>query len=345
MIIQNQDPLLPKHTNPTIEDVAREARVSTATVSRCINSPKQLSALTRTRVEDVILKLGYSPNFGAQALAAKRTNTIGAIIPTMENAIFARGIQAFQEELQDNGITLLVASSSYNEEIEKRQIKNLVARGADGLLLIGYKRDPEVYAFLQRREIPFVLSWMFDKSSEYVSVGFDNYQPMRELTRLAIAKGHKSFGMISAPTKENDRANDRVKGVKDELKSQSISNEKLQIIETNYGIQNGGYAFERLMNSTNKPSIVFCGNDVLAVGAILAAHKLNIKVPKDVSITGFDDIEIAKICEPALTTIHVPHQEMGRSSAKQLIKMINKKPVKSVKLETHFEWRDSMKII
>ena len=330
-----------KNSNPTIEDVAREAGVSTATVSRCINNPEQVSKNTRLKVEKVVYELGYSPNFGAQALASKKTNTIGAVIPTMENAIFARGIQAFQEELQAANITLLVASSSYDQQIEKQQIRNLVARGADGLLLIGHQRDPEVYSYLKRREIPFVLSWVYEEHSEYISVGFDNYAPMRELTRLAIKNGHKAFGMIAASIKDNDRARARVDGVKDELKSYFASDDHLQLIETQYGIKNGAVAFEQLMSTNVRPTIIFCGNDVLAVGAISAAHRLGLEIPKDVSITGFDDIEIATISKPALTTVHVPHREMGKRAAKHLIEMINKNTVQSLKLETHLEWRES----
>ena len=106
---------------PTVEDVARHAGVSTATVSRCLNMPHRVTEQTRERVMDAVRELGYAPNFGARALAAKRTNTFGAIIPTMENAIFARGLQAFQEELHANGVTMLVASSSYEPDLEEEQ--------------------------------------------------------------------------------------------------------------------------------------------------------------------------------------------------------------------------------
>ena len=119
---------------PTLEDVAAQSGVSTATVSRCLNSPGQVSKSTRERVMQAVSDLGYAPNFGARALAAKRTNTFGAIIPTMENAIFARGLQAFQDELREHGVTLLVASSSYSPDQEEEQIRSLVTRGADALL-------------------------------------------------------------------------------------------------------------------------------------------------------------------------------------------------------------------
>src|SRR6056297_868053 len=117
-VVEKESPPLHRPV-PTLADVARRAGVSTATVSRCLNSPDQVIERTRTRVMQAVKDLGYAPNFSARALAAKHTNTIGAVIPTMENAIFARGIQAFQEELGRHGKTLLIASSAYKSDLEE----------------------------------------------------------------------------------------------------------------------------------------------------------------------------------------------------------------------------------
>ena len=162
-------------------DVARVAGVSTATVSRCLNSPDRVIETTREKVMTAVRELGYAPNFNARALAAKHTNTIGAVIPTMENAIFARGIQAFQEELHLHGITLLVASSQYQSEIEEEQIRTLVARGADALLLIGYQRDERIFQFLETREVPALIAWAYDPASDQRAIGFDNRVALKEL--------------------------------------------------------------------------------------------------------------------------------------------------------------------
>ena len=139
---------MPIYSAPTLTDVAKKSGVSTATVSRCLNTPDRVAKRTRDKVEDAIAMLGFTPNFGARVMASKRTYTIGAIIPTMENAIFASGLQAFQDELHKQGYTLLVASSSYDPKIEEEQIRTLVARGVDGLLLIGHDRSPEIIDFL-----------------------------------------------------------------------------------------------------------------------------------------------------------------------------------------------------
>jgi len=120
---------------PTLDDVANAAGVSTATVSRCLNEKQKVSPKTMAKVMAAVESLGYTPNFNARAMAAKQSFTIGAIIPTMENAIFARGLQAFQEKLLEKGYNLLVSSSAYQPKLEAQQIRELVARGADGLLV------------------------------------------------------------------------------------------------------------------------------------------------------------------------------------------------------------------
>lgn len=307
---------------PTLHDVANAAGVSTATVSRCLNSPEQVATGTRDRVMTAVRDLGYSPNFGARAMAARRTNTIGAIIPTMENAIFARGLQAFQEELRLHGYTLLVASTSYRPDIEEEQIRTLVARGADALLLIGHERAPEIYRFLETQGVPSLVTWAFDKNADRPSVGFDNRAAMNAMARKVIEFGHRRIALISAETAKNDRASERMIGIKEAIADAGLLDDDFHVVETPYSIENGAAAFAQLMRLSPRPTAVFCGNDVLAVGALRQARIMGIPVPSDVSIIGFDDIELAQIAYPALTTVHVPHREMGRRAAQELVGMV-----------------------
>ncbi|NRA99295.1 MAG: LacI family DNA-binding transcriptional regulator [Rhodobacteraceae bacterium] len=328
---------------PKLEDVARRAGVSTATVSRCLNAPTRVSQSTRERVLSAVRDLGYAPNFGARALAAKRTNTFGAIIPTMDNAIFARGLQAFQDELSAHGITLLVASSSYERQTEAEQIAALVARGADALLLIGYDRTPETYAFLDKRQIPYVVTWVYDPKKGHRSIGFDNRHAMKQLALAVVDQGHTELALITADRAGNDRARERAEGLFDAMRERGISVSSLRLIETSYSIDNGARGFEELMASASPPTAILCGNDVLAAGALTAAHRLGIRVPEDVSVTGFDDIELASIVTPALTTVHVPHREMGRRAAKMLVALRNEREAGgSEELPTQIQWRASL---
>lgn len=331
-------------TVPTLDDVAREAGVSTATVSRCLNTPDKVSAKTRDKVMNAVEMLGYTPNFGARVMAAKRTFTIGAIIPTMENAIFARGLQAFQEKLHMRGYTLLVSSTAYRPDIEAEQIRALVGRGADGLLLIGYERDQAVYDYLRRRDVPTLVAWAFSASSPQPSIGFDNRASMRALCDKVLSMGHRNIAVISGIVAGNDRATGRVQGIRDGLISYGYDPDALPVIETAYEIENGAVAFEQLMQNPQRPTVVMCGNDVLAVGAMQRAHEMGLKVPHDVSITGFDDIELARIVTPQLTTVHVPHREMGSRAAQELIRMVEKKSAGvSLQLQSSLKLRESLR--
>lgn len=328
---------------PTLDDVARDAGVSSATVSRCLSAPSKVSEKTRDRVMRAIEKLGYTPNFNARALAAKRTFTIGAIIPTMENAIFARGLQAFQERLGEKGYTLLVSSSSYDPELEAKQIKSLIARGADGLLLIGYERASEVYEYLRSRKTPFLLAWSYRQQGHFSAIGFDNRRSMQELAQAVLAKGHRDIAIISGITKGNDRAAERVEGIRAALMSADLDPDTAPLIEAEYTLESGAQALECILEQGHRPTVVMCTNDVLAVGAMQAAKARGLLVPDDISITGFDDIELAKVVTPQLATVHVPHWQMGWMAADELIDMVEKGNAgKSTKLESSLCLRASL---
>ena len=327
---------------PTIADVAREAGVSTATVSRCLNAPSRVRSETREAVEKAVAKLGYTPNFGARALMAGRTGTVAAIIPTMENAIFARGLQAFQEALNAAGRTLLVATSQYREDLEAQQVRTLVSRGVDGILLIGYSRAPELYDLLDRRGIATLTAWAHDPSRSRPAVGFDNVDAMASMTREVIARGHERIAMISGHAVSNDRAAGRIEGVRRALREAGRA-DGLRVIETDYAIEAGEAAAGRLLEASERPTAIVCGNDVLAFGVLREARRRGLSVPGDISVTGFDDIELARLAEPALATVHVPHARMGREAARILLAAIDGGGGTSgMALETHVVLRASL---
>ncbi|WP_338550456.1 LacI family DNA-binding transcriptional regulator [Roseovarius phycicola] len=328
---------------PTLDDVAKMAGVSTATVSRCLNEPGKVIETTRDKVMKAVDALGYTPNFAARVMAAKRSFTIGAIVPTLDNAIFAKGLQAFQEALHSRGYTLLVSSSAYKPVVEKEQIRTLVARGADGLLLIGYEREDQIYTYLAQQNVPALVAWAFDANGPVPSVGFDNHAAMYAMATEAIDRGHRRLAMISGACTGNDRAQRRLDGVKDAMAARGLSPDALAVIETAYTIEAGEAAFARLMARTPRATAVICGNDLLAVGALQTAKSLGLDVPGDVSLTGFDDMELARIVHPTLTTVAVPHREMGQTAADELIAMVEgSSPGRSRLLETRLVLRASL---
>ena len=314
---------MPVKRPPRIEDVARAAGVSTATVSRCLNNPDSVRSKTRQQVEAAIDQLGYTPHFGARALAMNRTHTIGAVIPTMENAIFARGFQAVQERLSESGTTLLLACSGYDPEREAKQIRTLVQRGVDGILLIGEARPVETYEILDTREIPVALMWCFGDVKDRLCIGFDNRSAAREMARTVLDYGHRHIAMVAGITKWNDRAAKRVDGVREALVSAGFALDDGNLIEAEYTLEAGAQSLRRLMAESPRPTAVICGNDVLAAGVMQGARQLGLRVPEDLSITGFDDIELASVLDPALTTVHVPHRRMGWTAADKMLEIQN----------------------
>ena len=330
-------------TLPTLDDVARLAGVSTATVSRCVNLPDRVRQSTKNRVEAAIAELGYTPHFGGMALASNRTNTIGAVIPTMDNAIFARGVQVLQEELSLVGITLLVASSLYDPEKEARQIRALLGRGVDGLILIGRERPQETYRLLADRQIPFVLMWTYSEDLTYSQVGFDNHRAAYDMTQHVLKRGHSRIAMIAGTTAGNDRARERVEGVTHAMRNHGLLLAPPMLIETHYSVEHGKLAAQQLFALDEMPTAIICGNDVQAAGALKAAHQAGLRVPQDMSIVGFDDIDLAEAVEPGLTTVHVPHRRMGREAAHLIMRMVrNEQPGESIRISTSIVERASL---
>lgn len=328
---------------PTLDDVARLAGVSTATVSRCLNQSALVREGTRRRVTEAVNELGYTPHFGGRALASNRSNTIGAIIPTMENAIFARGLQALQETLSESGVTLLVASSGYDPDRELAQVRALLGRGIDGIMLIGEARPEATYEVLRARGVPYVLAWNYRSDSPHTCVGFDNRASMRALTERVIACGHRDIAMIAGVTQWNDRAIDRVAGVRDAMQAAGLKLPPDRVIEADYFADAGGTALTALVSRQPRPTAIICGNDVLAVGALRQARLEGLLPPRGLSIVGFDDIELASLVEPPLTTVHVPHRRMGQTVARMLLAMRDDGVVgKSVEFRTEIVERGSL---
>ncbi len=328
---------------PTVEDVARYAGVSTATVSRCLNDPVRVREPTRKRVMDAVNALGYAPNFGARALVLNRTNIMGAVIPTMDNAIFARGLQALQERLAEDDVTLLVSTSNYSPERELAQIRVLISRGVDGLMLIGEARDERTYQFLYQRKIPFVLAWTWKRNCPHVCVGFDNEEAGAMVAREVIGCGHEFIAMIAGITEGNDRAVERLAGVRRATKAAGLRLGRDCVIEVKYSFEAARDALARLIVCQPRPTAVICGNDVLAIGALAGAQEAGLRVPKDISIVGFDDIDVARFCNPPLTTVHVPHRGMGRLAGEALLAMHGNNEIRvGQELEVEFVWRKSL---
>lgn len=302
---------------PTVDDVARAAGVSTATVSRVLNRPQSVREALRRKVEAAVSRLGYVPHAGARALMLRRSGTVGAIFPTVDNAIFAKAIDALQRRLAESGFQLLIATSDYDPDIEARQAVNLVTRGVDALALCGSAQSPELLQFLRQRGLPCVHMMSLDGPADILCVGFDNAGAMAQAARHLVDLGHRRIAVLAGVTRSNDRAAARVEGARRALKEAGLA--PVKIVEKPYAIADARAGFRELMELRNPPTAVLCGNDVLAFGALFEAQAQGVAVPQDVSIIGFDDLELARHVRPALTTIRLPAEQMWQLAADRLI--------------------------
>lgn len=330
-------------TKPTLQDVANQAGVSSATISRALNEPDKVAKSTRLKIDAAIAELGYTPNFGARVLASNRTTTIGAVIPTLANAIFATGVQAFQEAMAEAGMTLLIATTNYDPETEFQQIKQLVTNGAGGLLLIGSERPEQTRDFLRKRNIPYVLGWCSKSAAQETCVGFDNAAAAYDATRRVLAQGHRRIAVLSGVLEGNDRSKARLSGIRRAVAEHGRGAAVLGVAESQYLLQRGADAFSTVYSRLPHPTAVICGNDVLAAGAMIRAREMGLSVPGDVSIIGFDDIGLARAVYPALTTVRVPQIEMGQRAAKVLLAALRGDPLDPVPpLKTEFILRGTL---
>lgn len=303
----------------TIRDVAKAARVSIATVSRALNVPDRVTPEVCRRVTEVVERLGYVAHGPARALASRQTSAVGAIVPTLDNAIFAACINALQIRLDEHGYVLLVASTEYDSARELRELRALLERGIDGLMLVGMAHEESVRTLIAASRVPTVTTWTSDARAPWPTIGFDNVAAMEKIVDHLWALGHRRFGMIAGITAGNDRAARRVEGVRRALDRRARVGAELDILERPYEIREGRNAFRALMAGLRAPTAVIGGNDVLALGALFEAQALRLRVPADVSITGFDDLNIVSHVAPGLTTIRIPAAEMGRRAADHLV--------------------------
>lgn len=328
---KSRHPAADKSASPShqarLSDVAEAANVSKATVSRVMNNPDVVSDEIKERVRQAIQQLKWVPNASAKALATSRTHTIGAIMPTLDHQNFARIVESFQRTIAPAHYQLLVGVTFYERDLATHQARAMVERGVDGLVLVGADHPPELMALLDEKAIPHVLLYVTPGSAAGRNVvGYDNHQAFAAITQYLLDLGHRSFAMIAQDTSFNDRARARLEGVRTTLAENGIAIRPRHFIEGAWKFEDGMQSFARIMGSDDPPTAIICGNDYLALGCLLQAQKSGIRIPDDVSITGFDDIDLARLLEPGVTTMKVPDADVGEMAARFLLSELQGKP-------------------
>lgn len=326
----------------TILDVARLASVSTATVSRVINSPESVREETRKKVFLAMEKCNYKYNALARGFVTKRSNTIGLIIPTISNPVFADSTLGVQEYADGKNIKVILGNSYYKYSQEENLVKVLRESQVDGLILTTTNLKGDVLKSLVDDNFPFVLLFSTIKGGPFSAVGIDNYRGGYLATEHLVSLGHKRIGMVAGNFSMTDRSYHRWHGYKSCLRNNEIPYDKELLVQTDYSLSGGRDSIKKLLGLPSPPTAVFCSNDYIALGALKGARETGLALPEELSIVGFDDMQTASYMVPALTTIRQPAYEMGRRAAELLLKQTEKpsKPVQDM-METTLIVRES----
>lgn len=303
----------------TIRDVARRAGVSVATVSRFVNDSGRVSNETGIRVRAAIKELGFRPNAVARNLSNSLSRTLGVVIPSLNNPVFADAVAGINAEARSCGYTLMFTSTDYNPEDEVRTVSTLLDYRVDGLILtVADSNISSIPDKLKKAGVPYVLIYNQPSNHEHPTITVDNIGAGREVAQTLIKLGHERLGMVAGQFLASDRADAR----RDGFINGAAENGLMEpiVIEVDFV---SPYLEEILSpiyaERETAPTALFCSNDLLAISVIGALGRLGLDVPRDVSVIGFDGIAVGTHLHPTLATVIQPSYEMGRAATRQLL--------------------------
>jgi LacI family transcriptional regulator len=294
----------------TIKDVARVAKVSTATVSRVVHGLDRVSDKTKNKVNKVIAELGYRPNINARALKNRRSDTIGMVTPNLSAVFFGTMASGIEEAARKANYKVMMSNSLYETATEIEAIESLRENGCENIILHSDFSDDETLIRLANEVPGLVIINRFIKQIAHRCVWVDNVAGGRVTAEYLLEMGHSKIAIVSSEFKNRDPM-DREKGIQQVLSLENTKVSETLIKRVIPNIQGGYDAAVSLVESGEEFSAILVYNDIMSIGVMNALHDAGKKVPEDVSVIGFDDIFIAQASRPALTTMHYPIEEMA----------------------------------
>ena len=320
----------------TLDDVAELARVSPITVSRALRNPEIVSPQLRQRIENAVAKLGYFPNLAASRLASSRSHTVGVIVPTLYNVIFAEYLQAIHVEFLGAGFQVVVLNSRYSAEEEDEAVRTLLGQRVEAIILVGTTHTAMTRRLLQRSRIPVIETFELTDDPINVNIGLSQTKAGYDATRFLIEMGNRriGFGMGNFDI----RATARLAGYKQAMEEANLSWEGLLISNPQQSsVALGSSNMDRFFAMTTQPDAIFFIDDNLALGALMRCGQLNRRVPNEISILGFHDLEFSAYASPTLSSVATHRYELGRRSAATAISMIKTGLTEQARIDLGYE--------
>lgn len=308
----------------TIRDVAKVANVSTATVSHVLNNTRFVAQKTKTMVQDAVKQTGYQPNMAARRLRGGDSGILGMLVPNSSNPFFAETVKAFEAYCAGQGYSVLLVNCDRGDAQQKESVRTLSAHGVDGIAVLLTNPQIEYIRLIMKESSAPVLSLDIRLSQNCLVVKDNSTKGGEMAARHIWDTGRRNIAILAGP-EHHQRMHERLAGVQNFLRSKAAPVPQDRIVNGPLNFEGGAAAAQQLFEATipsNRPDALICFNDAMAIGALKSIHDLDVKVPQDVSVIGYDNIALGNYTIPGLTTVSQDGSRLGRRAAEALIRRI-----------------------
>ncbi len=328
-----------------IKEVAKRAKVSTATVSRTINNSEKVKPETAERVRQAIEELNFYPNTHARTLVSGRSRMLGLIISDITNPFFPELVKSFEDQAVQRGQEVIIGNTDYNLKRMAGCIRRMVERKVDGVAILTSEADPALIADLTRRNIPTVFMDTGRTGPHSANIRIDYAQGIHEALQHLFSLNHQRIAFIAGPM-NLESARIRHAAFLSGMRAQGWA-DRLMVEKGDHRIEGGANAMKNLLRLPLRPTAVVCSNDLTAIGALGAIHDAGLRVPHDISLVGFDDISFAHLTQPPLTTVILSRTQLAVTAFAALEALIRKEDASRTdySIPTHLVMRGSTRAI
>jgi len=312
----------------TMKDVAEKAGVSTATVSRALMHPEKVSAATRQKVEEAVVAVGYAPHSMTRNAKHNESKTILVIVPDICDPFFSEMIRGIEVVAASQGYLVLIGDCAHQNRQEQSFLNLMMARQIDGMVLLGSQVPFNTGLEEQRNLPPMVMANEFAPELELPTIHIDNLTAAFEAVNHLLKLGHSRIACIAGP-QDMPLCQYRLQGYIQALRRSGITLDPHYIVRGDFTFDAGSHAMKQLMALPNPPDALFCHSDIMALGAMSQAKNMRLRIPQDLSLIGFDDIELSRYSDPQLTTVAQPRFDIGREAMNLLLEQLQGKTVNS----------------
>jgi DNA-binding LacI/PurR family transcriptional regulator len=314
----------------SIKDVAREADVSTATVSHVINSTRFVSDEVRARVLAAVEKCGYYPNAHARSLASGRSHVIGLVVSDISNPFFPELVKSIETAAFERGYDVMLSNTNYDPERTSHYIRRFIERKLAGVVVMTSELDAELIGELAKREVSVVFLDLGEPGVHMSNLRVNYEAGIEEAISHLVSLGHTEISFIGGPAHLRSAARRREAFVASMRRH--LPEARAEVFRGDFKLEGGRRAACEMLDSHERPTAVVAANDMMALGAMVEFRAAGLQIPRDVSIVGFDDIAFATLCEPPLTTVCLPRMELGRRAVEALMTVIDRPDQQGVEI-------------